>query len=87
MFYDYKLVNNQEIILNDKVEKSVSVVVHKIGLLCSDVTDSDFTMYMYIMNTKIFDNDKLVTEFKGFPDVIQDIQNVKLRRNLEGAKA
>ncbi|EAR82257.1 transmembrane protein, putative (macronuclear) [Tetrahymena thermophila SB210] len=85
--YEYKLYNNQTTISGNG-QKSVtnSLIVHQFGLICSDVTEDEFKMFMYIIDSKMYENDKLNSQLTGFPKIYEKEISAGARRNLQQAK-
>ncbi|EAR82253.1 transmembrane protein, putative (macronuclear) [Tetrahymena thermophila SB210] len=85
--YEYKLYNNQTTISGDG-QKSVtnSLIVHQFGLLCSDVTKDEFKMFIYIIDTKMYENDKLNSQLTGFPKIYEKEIAAGAKRNLQQAQ-
>ncbi|KAL4453478.1 hypothetical protein ABPG74_017685 [Tetrahymena malaccensis] len=85
--YEYKLYNNQTTISGDG-QKSVtnSLIVHQFGLVCTDVTQDEFKMLLYIIDTQMYENDKLNSQLTGFPKVYEKELAAGAKRNLQQAK-
>ncbi|KAL4495225.1 hypothetical protein ABPG72_007332 [Tetrahymena utriculariae] len=85
--YEYKLYNNQTTIAGDG-QKSVtnSLIVHQFGLVCLDVTQDEFKMLIYIIDTKMYENDKLSSSLTGFPKIYEK-ELAAAKRNLQKAKS
>ncbi|KAL4495228.1 hypothetical protein ABPG72_007335 [Tetrahymena utriculariae] len=86
--YEYKLYNNQTTISGDG-QKSVtnSLIVHQFGLVCTDVTQDEFKMLMYIIDTKMYENEQLKSQITGFPKIYEKELAAGAKRNLQQAKS
>ncbi len=47
-------MNTQNTLVSNNNESSVSSIIHDLGLVCSEVTDEHFEMFLYVINTKIY---------------------------------
>ncbi|EAR82255.2 transmembrane protein, putative (macronuclear) [Tetrahymena thermophila SB210] len=85
--YEYKLYNNQTTMSGDG-QKSVtnSLIVHQFGLICSDVTKDEFKMFIYIIDTKMYENDKLSSQLTGFTKIQEKEMAAGAKRNLQQAQ-
>ncbi|KAL4460437.1 hypothetical protein ABPG74_000188 [Tetrahymena malaccensis] len=81
--YEYKLYNNQTTVQGDGQKKITnSLIVHQFGLVCSNVTDDEFQMFIYIIDTKMYENNNLNNQLTGFPGILDKEQAAK-KRNLK----
>ncbi|KAL4507101.1 hypothetical protein ABPG72_001894 [Tetrahymena utriculariae] len=81
--YDYKLYNDQTTVQGDGKKKVTnSLIVHQFGLVCSNVTEDEFQMFIYIINTKMYENDNLSSQLSGFPEILEKEQ-AAAKRNLK----
>ncbi|KAL4453476.1 hypothetical protein ABPG74_017683 [Tetrahymena malaccensis] len=85
--YEYKLYNNQTTISGDG-KKSVtnSLIVHQFGLVCQEATQDEFKMLLYIIDTQMYENNKLNSQLNGFPKVYEKELAAGAKRNLQQAK-
>ncbi|EAR99175.1 transmembrane protein, putative (macronuclear) [Tetrahymena thermophila SB210] len=81
--YEYKLYNNQTTVQGDGQKKITnSLIVHQFGLVCSNVTEDEFQMFIYIIDTKMYENNNLNNQLTGFPGILEKEQ-AAAKRNLK----
>ncbi|EGR30135.1 hypothetical protein IMG5_140750, partial [Ichthyophthirius multifiliis] len=69
--YTYSLKNKQITTTSDGLIKTTNTVTnHTFTVLCSQVTEKHFEMYLYFQESKFYENDVLISKLTGFPEII-----------------